>query len=177
MRWWMGLVWCFCMPTWADDVLVIQSYHSGYAWDASYIQGLKEGIKPSHQLHFFEMNTKRIPVREFSAAAERAFQTYQTLKPKLVVLGDDNALYYLLPKLYNEPISIVFLGINSNPRELLDEYSGIAQVTGILEQPLFVKNMAEIGRLLPQDKHRVLVLFDSGNTSKIALEYMQVNMR
>lgn len=173
MRWWIGLIWCFCMPAWADDVLVIQSYHSGYAWDASYIQGLKEGIKPPHQLHFFEMNTKRIPVREYSAAAERAFQTYQALKPKLVVLGDDNALYYLLPKLYNEPISIVFLGINSNPRELLDEYSGVAQVTGILEQPLFVKNMAEMGRLLPQDKHRVLVLFDSGNTSKIALEYMQ----
>lgn len=59
MRWWIGLIWCFCMPAWADDVLVIQSYHSGYAWDASYIQGLKEGIKPPHQLHFFEMNTKR----------------------------------------------------------------------------------------------------------------------
>lgn len=85
------------------------------------------------------MDTKRIPAREYSVAADRAFQAYQQLKPDLVVLGDDNALYYLLPKLYNEPISIVFLGINSNPRELLDEYSGIAQVTGILEQPLFVK--------------------------------------
>lgn len=97
------------------------------------------------------MDTKRIPAREYSVAADRAFQAYQQLKPDLVVLGDDNALYYLLPKLYNEPISIVFLGINSNPRELLDEYSGIAQVTGILEQPLFVKNMAEIGRLLPKE--------------------------
>lgn len=33
--------------------------------------------------------------------------------------------------------------------------------------------MAEIGRLLPKEKRRVLVLFDSGNTSKIALDYMQ----
>ncbi len=54
------------------------------------------------------MDAKRIPAREYSAAADRAFQTYQQLKPDLVVLGDDNALYYLLPKLYNEPISIVF---------------------------------------------------------------------
>ncbi|ENO8415053.1 hypothetical protein ACEQ4U_000368 [Vibrio mimicus] len=173
MRWWIVFVWLLCAPTWAANVLVIQSYHAGYAWDASYIRGLKEGVKQPHHLHFFEMDTKRIPVREYAAAAERAYQTYQQLKPELVVLGDDNALYYLLPKLYNEPISIVFLGINSNPRELLDEYSGIAQVTGILEQPLFVKNMAEIGRLIPKEKHRVLVLFDSGNTSKIALEYMQ----
>ncbi|EGR2534403.1 hypothetical protein DYB88_14570 [Vibrio cholerae] len=173
MRWWMVIVWLLSGQAWAANVLVIQSYHSGYAWDAAYTKGLKEGINAQHQLHFFEMDTKRIPAREYSAAADRAFQAYQQLKPDLVVLGDDNALYYLLPKLYNEPISIVFLGINSNPRELLDEYSGIAQVTGILEQPLFVKNMAEIGRLLPKEKRRVLVLFDSGNTSKIALDYMQ----
>lgn len=101
MRWWMVIVWLLSGQAWAANVLVIQSYHSGYAWDAAYTKGLKEGINAQHQLHFFEMDTKRIPAREYSAAADRAFQAYQQLKPDLVVLGDDNALYYLLPKLYN----------------------------------------------------------------------------
>lgn len=57
------------------------------------------------------MNTKRVPAREYSVAAERAFQAYQQLKPDLVVLGDDNALYYLLPKLYNEPSRLFSLGL------------------------------------------------------------------
>lgn len=32
---------------WAANVLVIQSYHSGYAWDAAYTKGLKEGLTPN----------------------------------------------------------------------------------------------------------------------------------
>ncbi|QXC56045.1 hypothetical protein KSS82_02035 [Vibrio mimicus] len=166
------LLWLGSHAAFAENILVIESYHEGYAWDASYIRGLKQVIGDKHSLTFFEMDTKRIPEREYEEAALRAFAVYQKLKPDLVVLGDDNALYYMLPKLFHEPIPIVFLGINSNPRQLLDQYYAEAQVTGILEQPLFVKNMAEIGRLLPIQKRKVLVLFDSGNTSKIALEYM-----
>ncbi|EOG1394930.1 hypothetical protein ACK3FM_003480, partial [Vibrio cholerae] len=69
MRWWGVLLWLLSGQAWTANVLVIQSYHSGYAWDAAYTTGLKEGINTQHQLHFFEMNTKRIPAREYSVAA------------------------------------------------------------------------------------------------------------
>jgi hypothetical protein len=119
------------------------------------------------------MDTKRTPVSRYPQIAEQAFARYQQLKPDLVVLGDDDALVYMLPKLYNEPISTVFLGINSNPRKLIAQYQGQAKITGVLERPLFVKTMGEIGRMLGQDKRKVLVLFDSGSTASIALEFMQ----
>ncbi|RND30255.1 hypothetical protein EC575_20865, partial [Vibrio cholerae] len=44
MRWWGVLLWLLSGQAWAANVLVIQSYHSGYAWDAAYTTGLKEGI-------------------------------------------------------------------------------------------------------------------------------------
>lgn len=175
MRW--MLLWLLISPSaLAEKVLVIESYHQQNEWDQSYLTALKHALTPRHQLENFEMNTKRIPASQYSLMAEKAFAAYQQAKPDVVVLGDDNALAYMLPKLYHEPISIVFLGVNDNPRKLITRYQGQAKVTGILERPLFVKTMGEIGRMLQEDKRKVLVLFDSGNTAKIALEYMKTQV-
>ncbi|WP_165313088.1 ABC transporter substrate-binding protein [Vibrio ziniensis] len=163
------------VPVMAANILVIESYHAEFGWDAGYRKGLIESLTPEHELTFFEMDTKRIPSREYENRAELAHQAYLQLKPDLVVVGDDNALSYMLPKLYQEPIPIVFLGINSNPRELLTQYSGKAGVTGVLERPFFTKTMAGIGEVFdsPNTKPKVLIMFDSGNTSKIAVRTIE----
>lgn len=162
-------------PVMAANILVIESYHAGFGWDAGYRQGLNESLASDHQLTFFEMDTKRVPSKEYEHRAELAHQAYLELKPDLVVIGDDNALSYMLPKLYQEPIPIVFLGINSNPRELLTKYYGKAGVTGILERPFYTKTMAGVGEVLdsPTTNPKVLVMFDSGNTSKIAVRTIE----
>ncbi len=167
-------------PVMAAKVLVIESYHAEFGWDAGYRKGLIESLTPAHELTFFEMDTKRVPSREYKERAELAHKAYLELKPDLVVVGDDNALSYMLPKLYQDPIPIVFLGINSNPRELLTQYQGKAGVTGVLERPFFIKTMAGIGEVLdsPNTKPKVMVLFDSGNTAKIAVRNIesQINL-
>ncbi|MGD8110165.1 ABC transporter substrate-binding protein [Vibrio sp. TRT 17S01] len=156
------------------DVLIIESYHKEYAWDASYVVGIKTGLGDEYQIERFEMNTKRLPKEKYQMMANKAYKRYQELKPRIVILGDDNAFNYLLPQLYNEPISILFLGVNSNPRKLMNKYKGQAEISGILEQPLFVKNIGEVGAMLPSDKKKIIVLFDSGITSKIASDYMHL---
>ncbi len=167
-------------PVMAAKVLVIESYHAGFGWDSGYRQGLMESLASDHELTFFEMDTKRVPSREYEERADLAYQAYLQLKPDLVVVGDDNALSYMLPRLYQDPIPIVFLGINSNPRDLLAKYVGKAGVTGVLERPFFIKTMAGIGEVLdsPNTKPKVLVLFDSGNTAKIAVRNIesQINL-
>ncbi|USD42769.1 hypothetical protein J4N42_19305 [Vibrio sp. SCSIO 43135] len=157
----------------AATVLLIESYHSEYAWDKSYVRGIESQLTDDIELVKFQMDTKRIPKSEYQLSANRAYQTYQDIAPQVVILGDDNALSYMLPKLYDEPISIVFLGINSNPRKLLAKYQGQAKVTGILEQPLFVKTMGEIETMLPEGRKKIRVMFDSGVTSTIAQRYME----
>ncbi|WP_456295725.1 hypothetical protein M1D72_15215 [Vibrio sp. AK197] len=172
MRSGFGMGWLLSFQLAAADVLVIESYRSQFEWDKSYLFGIYEELNPSIELVTFEMDTKRIPMNQFDNAAEAAWHAYRQHQPKVVVLGDDNALRLMLPKLYDQPISIVFLGINDNPRHLLSEFSGQAKVTGILERPLFVRNLSEISRVLGKTDLRIKVMFDSGVTSKIAGEYI-----
>jgi len=159
-------------PVFGASVLVIESYHSEYPWDQDYIAGLRETIEPKHQIHTFQMDTKRLPESDYATIADKAYMYYHQVKPDVVVLGDDNALKYMLPKLYKDPITIVFLGINSNPRKLLSRYQGQAKITGVLEQPLLIKTISEIGNVLPDKQGEILVLFDSGVTSKIAKKFI-----
>jgi len=157
----------------ATKVLLIESYHSEYPWDASYVRGLEEGLLPSVTLDSFQMDTKRLPKSEYDRKANEALERYRQLKPDIVILGDDNALTYLLPKLYDEDISIVFLGINSNPRQVLRQYQGKAKITGVLERPLFVKSLGELRSMFSGESFKVRVMFDSGATSRIAKEYIE----
>jgi ABC-type uncharacterized transport system substrate-binding protein len=161
----------------ATKVLLIESYHAEYPWDASYVKGLEKTLLPSVILETFQMDTKRLPKNEYERKANEAFEVYQQLKPEIVILGDDNALAYMLPKLYDEDISIVFLGINSNPRHLFGQYKGQAKITGVLERPLFVKSLGELRSMFTDDPFKVRVMFDSGVTSQIAKEYIDNQYR
>lgn len=171
MRWILICV-IFSSQAFATKVLLIESYHSGYPWDKSYVEGIKQTLLPSIELETFQMDTKRLPSEEFGRKSEQAFAVYQQYQPDIVMLGDDNALTYMLPKLYDEPISIVFLGVNSNPRALLKQYRGKAKVTGVLERPLFVKSLGELRKIFSTPDFKVLILFDSGVTSQIAKAYI-----
>lgn len=159
-------------PLWAADVFLIESYHKEYGWDESYIRGLESTLGDDVTLHTFEMDTKRLPKADYDSQADKAFAMYQQVAPDVVVLGDDNALGYMLPRLQNEDIDIVFLGINSNPRRLMAKYSGKARVTGVLERPLFARSMREIGQMLGKDKLIVKIMFDAGTTATIATDHI-----
>lgn len=169
---WILVCLIFSSQALATKVLLIESYHSGYPWDESYVEGITETLSPTIEFKSFQMDTKRLPVEEFERRAEQAFAEYKDFKPDIVMLGDDNAFSYMLPKLYDEPISIVFLGINANPRSLLKQYRGKANVTGVLERPLFVKSLGELRSVFATKDFKVLILFDSGVTSEIAKSYI-----
>lgn len=151
----------------AKTILVIESYHSEYEWDASYLAGLKNNL-PGHDFVVFQMNTKRIPRAQFPIKAKLAWERYLEVKPDLVVLGDDNAVKLLAPKFKQTDTPVVFLGVNSNPRAL--GVVGAHNITGVLERPLFKRSIAEIDSLFQEQLKRVLILFDSGTTSQVAIQ-------
>lgn len=157
----------------SKTILVVDSYTESYQWSHDYRQALKESLDKSYHWIFFEMNTKVLPSHEHPAMAKKAFDYYLKIKPDLVVLGDDNALTYLVPLLYEESIDIVFLGINDNPRNIKELNQGLARITGVLERPLYIKNIASIGRFFINPK--ILVLFDDSYTSQITLNYLYSN--
>jgi hypothetical protein len=75
----------------AATILVIQSYHAEYAWDAEWLQTLRLRLTPEHTLLTFELDTKRLPREEFAARAGLAMDAYRRHAPDVVVLADDNA--------------------------------------------------------------------------------------
>lgn len=147
-------------------ILVIESYHSGYAWDASYLDGLHETLAGKYKLVNFEMDTKRQPKSLYQKQADLAWQKYEEIRPDLVILGDDNALKYLGPKFNETQTPVVFLGINKNPREYVEMGKNI---TGVLERPIFTLAIGSITEIIKPKPDKILVLFDNGTTSQASV--------
>lgn len=152
---------------WANaawKVLVIESYHHDYAWDASYNNALAEALGPEYALSYFEMDTKRLPADQHQGKADEAWQAYLTLQPDLVVLGDDASMKFLAQRFAGTTTPVVYLGINNNPRNYLS--GNVVNFTGIMERPLLRRSVAYIESLIPSTK-KVLILFDADLTAQI----------
>jgi len=151
----------------AGDILVIESYHQGYSWDASYKKGLLDSLQGDYKLDFFQMDTKRVAKKQYQHRADLAWQSYQEKKPKLVILGDDNALKYLGPKFAETNTPVVFLGINNNPRDYFSVYP--SNFTGVLERPLFKRSIATLSNILSPRPKKILLLFDDSTTARASI--------
>ena len=149
---------------WASDktILVVESYHADFHWDRVYRKALSDAFAGRYTLEFFEMNAKRLPVDQHADMANKALARIKTLRPALVIMGDDAALKYLGPLLDPLDIPGVYLGINGNPRHY--GQGKFHNITGVLERPLLKRGMTSIRQLLPATK-KVLLLFDVDLTS------------
>jgi ABC-type uncharacterized transport system substrate-binding protein len=146
-------------------VLLIESYHAAFEWDAGYRAALQARLEPAYRLVSVELDTKRLPPERHAAMADQAWATYLKLKPALVIVGDDAALSLLATRLAASATPVVYLGINNNPRAYFDP-GKVRNITGVLERPLVKRNVAELRKILPAAR-RVLFLFDTSMTSTV----------
>lgn len=150
----------------AANILVIESYHYQHPWDASYRQALRQQLGKNNTLHFFYLDTKRIPKESFNEQANKAWNAYLAMNPNLVILGDDNAINLLALRITANNTPVVYLGMNGNPRR--SGFYGVKNLTGVLERPLMKRNIHEMGQLVPNAK-RALILFDDSDVSHTAI--------
>lgn len=151
----------------ADNILIIESYHAEFQWDTEYKKGIVDNVLGKHDFSYFQLDTKRLPEKEHANRVELAWQKYLAESPNIVVLGDDNALKYLGPRLKNTATPVVYLGINNNPRnyKLYQEKN----ITGVLERPLLKRSILYLNKLF-DEVNKVLVLFDASTTSSAAVD-------
>lgn len=95
-------------------VLLVDSYHEGYAWSDSIVAGAKGVIGDKAEFKVFRMDTKRNGSEEAKkAAAEKVKQEIETWKPDCVIACDDNAAKYVIVPFYKDSkVPFVFCGIN-----------------------------------------------------------------
>lgn len=141
----VGLVLVSLSPSaWAGKytgkkVLLIDSYHEGYAWSDGIVKGVKRTLdRTGIALRVVHMDTKRHPETAFKrAAALKAKAEIEAFKPDVVIAADDNASKYVVQPFYkNARLPIVFCGVNWDASEYGYPYrntTGMIEVTPIVQ--------------------------------------------
>ncbi|MBU2955953.1 ABC transporter substrate-binding protein [Marinobacter sp. F3R08] len=147
-------------------VAIIQSYHLEYKWDADYVAALKSVLGTEHDIHVFELDTKRLPKSEWPKKVAEIQGKIADVKPDVAILGDDNAFTLMADHLVSQKIPVVFLGVNGGPAQHPTLENPL--VTGILERPFFAESIRHLRKILRQ-KQRFLVLMDNSPTMQNAV--------
>lgn len=148
-------------------VLLVDSYHAGYAWSQAWRAALMRTLGSSVQFSYAELDSKRQPRDQLEPRAKQIMAQIQRQQPQLVVVADDAALRFVGTRLAGSTTPVVYLGINQNPRHYLQDYA--ANVTGVLERPLIRRNINLMRQMVP-GMRRVLLLFDNDLTSEVIQE-------
>ncbi|HTI99197.1 MAG TPA: ABC transporter substrate binding protein [Dongiaceae bacterium] len=157
-----GLLLSFAAQAWAGGkVLVVHSYHAGYAWVDAVDAGIKKGLAGADaQVETFYMDCKRHPQKadkEKAGAAAKA--KLEEFKPDVVITADDDAQMYFAKEYSTKPApQFVFCGVNAEP-----DYYGYPtpNTTGVLERPHFVETMKLVKSILPKTGTVALISDDS----------------
>ncbi len=147
-------------------IVVVQSYHIEYKWDADYIHAIQSVLGKDHDIHVFELDTKRLAKADWPQKAADTQNAITELQPDVAILGDDNAFTLMAQHLADRNIPVVFLGVNGGPAQhpALDH----PMVTGILERPFFKDSIRHLRKAL-SERERFLVLMDDSPTMRNAV--------
>ncbi|MFV7772495.1 ABC transporter substrate-binding protein [Shewanella marisflavi] len=162
------LLLLYSLPGAATNLLFIHSYHEGYPWVQDYRRAILDNLSQPVQVEDFLLDSKRLPYEEYVKRADMAWNVIKSRRPDMIVLADDNAITLLSERIATTDIPVVFLGLNTNPRDHgIQTYE---QFTGVLERPLFKRSLLLVDHILPKaESRKLLVLSDNSATSRAAL--------
>lgn len=151
----------------SKTVVVIESYHDGYKWDADYLVAIESVLGAKHDIHVLALDTKRLPKSEWPQQVASIQQSVAEIQPDIAILGDDNAFSLMAQHLADNGIPVVFFGVNGGPVQ----HPALEHplVTGILERPFFSENIRHMRKVLKQNE-RFLILMDDSPTMRNAVE-------
>jgi len=159
------------------SLLVIQSYEKGIGCGAAIEVGLMErlaqaGYQDGKQLklHHYYMDGQQthITAEAISKQAQLALAEVDRLKPRIIVLMDDNAFEFVLPPLVDSSFPVFFAGTNV-PVEFYNRAHPFMEsrqhprknVTGVTEEHALIQNLNLITSLIPTAKTVVTIYSDS----------------
>lgn len=136
-------------------LLLVHSYHAGYAWVDEVSRGVTDALKDSGvELEVFYMDTKRHPDDAYMVeAGANAMKKVDAWKPDVVIASDDAAQEHFGKKYVGKELPIVFCGVNADGSKY--GYPA-ANITGILERPQFLATLKYFRQFKPVRKIAVL---------------------
>ncbi len=160
-----GLHSCGQAGTEKKKVVYVNSYHRGFPPSDEITKGVYEKLPAdSFEIIAHFMDTKRNPSEKYirNRAAE-ILDSIRMEKPDLLIVSDDNAVKYLVvPNFQDNPMPIVFCGVNWSA----DQYElSNCNITGILEMLPVVELLTTMKSYYPSMQN-LLVLNENTTTSR-----------
>lgn len=154
----------FPSSAWAEkprkNVLVLNSYHDGYAWSDEILRGMRGFFAQSQflvDLQIEYMDTKRFATPERARALFEFYrEKFKDSEFDLVIANDDFAYNFVLE--YQDRLfpglPVVFCGVNDfDPAKL----AGRQNITGLVENVDFEATLRLAARLHPEADHMVVI--------------------
>ncbi len=159
----------------SKHVLILNSYHPGFSWSDSIIEGIRSVLDKSElnvELTVEYMDIKRYPSEKMFPLLEELYKVkYHNSRFEVIIVSDDNGLNFLLERhdrLF-QGVPIVFCGINDYDDSLIEGHTGI---TGVAADFDLKGTIQLILRLHPRTT-RIAVITDATYSGAIDLGRMR----
>lgn len=154
------------IPKETKNILLIKSYHEGYAWTDSLTSGMINCLKPHPEITLYieNLNSKRFGQTQFEFEKEYIKKKYEEIEFSGILVTDNDALDFVF-KYKNTlfpSVPVVFTGV-SNPEDYPLEGSTVYGFT----ESVNTDHVLDFVRELLPDSRRVLVLTDMTTTGTI----------
>ena len=146
----------------SKDVLLLHSYHKGYAWTDDISKEIEKQFKDykNIELTTVYMDTKRIDDYSYLNDLAKLYKKqFEGRVFDLIIVSDNAALDFMIK--YHEflfkDIPILFCGINNFNKSLLDENNMKKFTSGVAEEVDLEKNFELISKLHPKLKNLLII--------------------
>ncbi len=161
----MGLVSCERPGIEKKKIVYVNSYHNRFPPSSQITEGIYEILPAdSFEIIAYYMDTKRNPSEAF--IRERTAEILDSIRreePDLLIVSDDNAVKYLVePNFQDDPMPIVFCGVNWSAEQYDLSHCNI---TGVLEILPVAESMQMLQTYYPFMRN-LLVLNENTTTSR-----------
>lgn len=143
------------------EVLLIHSYHKGYAWTDDISKAIDKNFSEHKDIELTTvyMDTKRIDDSSYLENLSKLYkQQFSNRKFDLVILSDNNAFDFV-SKYYDylfKDAPVLFCGINNYNKTILDKLP-LKEVSGVAEEVDIEKNFELISKLHPNLKNLLII--------------------
>jgi len=146
----------------SKDVLLLHSYHKGYAWTDDISKEIEKKFKDHKDIELTTvyMDTKRIDDYSYLNDLAKLYKKqFEGRVFDLVIVSDNTALDFMIK--YHEflfkDIPVLFCGINNFNKSLLDENNMKKFTSGVAEEVDLEKNFELISKLHPKLKNLLII--------------------
>ena len=144
------------------EVLLLHSYHKGYAWTDDISKTIEKNFKNHKDIELTTvyMDTKRVADPTYLYQLAKLYkQQFQKRDFDLIIASDNNAFDFVIN--YHtylfENLPVLFCGINNFDKAFLEQNYMKKYMTGVVEQVDLEKNFVLIKHLHPNLKKLVII--------------------